>query len=122
MAATNCLCQNALNRKLSCKFKKWWTFSSHIKAKSCKTRSACTTNTVILILFIFTVIVLAWYKRNHLTLKLNVVVVQCYRTQLQCNLDVTMICIKFVEMLIGCSYDLKMNERHSFQNFLFTFN
>lgn len=77
---------------------------------------------MILILWIFTVIVLAWYKRNHVTLKLNIVAVQCYRTQLQCNLDVTMICIKFVEMLIVCSYYLKMNERHSFQNFLFTCN
>ena len=35
-AAIDHVYQSVLNQKLSCKFKKWCKFSSHIKAKSCK--------------------------------------------------------------------------------------
>jgi hypothetical protein len=36
-AATDRLCQIALNRKLLRKFEKWCKFSSYVKAKLCKT-------------------------------------------------------------------------------------
>ena len=39
--ARDCVCQMALNQKLSCKFKKWCKFSSSVKAESLKTRRAC---------------------------------------------------------------------------------
>ena len=35
------LCQIALNQQLSHKFKKWCKYSSHVRAKLCKTRLAC---------------------------------------------------------------------------------
>jgi len=48
----DCICQIALNWKLSRKCKKWCTFSKHVKAKSCKKklpkmRPACTVKAVI---------------------------------------------------------------------------
>jgi hypothetical protein len=44
--ATACVCQIALNQKLSCKFEKWYKFSRYVKAKLHKnkfhkTRLAC---------------------------------------------------------------------------------
>jgi len=87
MAATNCLCQYVLNQKLSCKFEEWCKFSSHVKAKPCKARPACATSTVNFIFWIFTVIILEWCKRNCVTLKLNILVLHCYRTQLHCTLQ-----------------------------------